>query len=73
MSELREIKISYSVGCKVNLGNYENVDMFFSETETYGVEGLTDKQLQKFRDEKYGDMRIRLDEAMLKARNEISS
>jgi hypothetical protein len=70
-SELKEIKVSYSVGTKVNLGNFENVDVFFSETETYGVEGLPEADIAKLRNAKFAQMRERLDAEMLKARSEL--
>lgn len=40
MPKQTEVKISYSLGAKLNMGNYEMVDIHVSESETWSVEDL---------------------------------
>lgn len=39
--KLREITVSYSVGMKANIGNYESADAHMSRTERWDVSGMT--------------------------------
>jgi hypothetical protein len=48
-----EVSITYSVSCRVNLGNYEHSDAFISKGERYDVTGLTPEEVEAFYQERY--------------------
>lgn len=45
--KLTELKVSYSVGVKANIGNYESADAHVSRGETWDVTGMTEEQATK--------------------------
>lgn len=58
--KLTEISVSYSVGVKANLGNYESADVHLSRTERWNVEGLTADGATALYDARYGEIREEL-------------
>lgn len=48
-----EVSITYSVSCRVNIGNYEHSDAFLSRGERYDVTGLTAEEIDAFYKERY--------------------
>lgn len=62
------LRVSYSVGMKVNLGNYESCDLHLSEAHEYDTTGMSDKEIEDFRDETRSSIAQRLsDEIVQKA------
>lgn len=68
MSETTEIKVTYSVGIKVNLGNYESADFHLSEGHTLDVTGMSDEDIAAEADRVRVEIAKRLgDEAVARA------
>lgn len=61
MPNLIDVRYSYSVGAKVNIGNYESVDVFFSETHGFDPVGLTPEETTDFIEESRNQLIERLD------------
>lgn len=57
---LTAIRTSYSVGVKVNLGNFESADFRLSLDETWDVSDLTVDQTKALNKERYEYMRDEL-------------
>lgn len=55
--KLTEMTVSYSVGVKANLGNYESADTHLSRTERWDVSGLTEDGASTFYNERYEALR----------------
>jgi hypothetical protein len=73
MSEvLTEIKVSYSVGYKKNMGNYQSADIHLSESETYDVSTLDADASEKLSEARYEALRVRLDTRLLEALEELT-
>lgn len=60
MSNTTEIKVSYSVGLKVNLGDYESADFHLSEAHTLDVSGLDAEAVTALADEVRAEIAVRL-------------
>lgn len=45
---LIELKVSYSVGVKANLGNYESADAHVSRGEVWDVTGMSEEDATRF-------------------------
>lgn len=67
MPEPVELTVSFSFGAKKNLGNYENADFHVSSTERWNVEGMTQKQIDKFYSDQF---KVVKDRVMTKANAE---
>ncbi len=62
------VKVSYSLGLKVNLGNYESADFHVSETQEWDVTGISPAGVVEFADSTRAEIAVRLsDEATAKA------
>lgn len=48
--KLLELKLSYSLGVKANLGNFESADAHVSRGETWDVTGMTEAEAKGFYD-----------------------
>lgn len=44
-----DTNISFSFGCKVNLGNYESADVHMSMSERWNVEGFDEAAISQLR------------------------
>lgn len=60
MAVKTEVRVSYSVGVKANLGNYESADVHLSESESYSVEGMSEEEIETLKDERYEALRDKL-------------
>ena len=58
--KLTELKVSYSVGVKANLGNYENADAHVSRGETWDVTGMTEEEVTKFYNDRIAALHVEL-------------
>jgi hypothetical protein len=66
-----EINVSYSIGAKVNIGNYESVDVHFSRSEKYDTTGLTSEDIDKLWNERYQELHNDLGDLVLAEKAEI--
>lgn len=55
-----EARVTYSIGVKVNLGNYQSADVHLSEGETWNVEGMSDDEVREFLATRWTDLHDRL-------------
>jgi hypothetical protein len=69
---LTEIRVSYSVGFKKNMGNYQSADVHVSESETYDVSGLDTDTARTLSDERYEVLKERVDERLSFSLEELS-
>jgi len=69
MANQIEHKISYSVGTKLNMGNYESADIHLSETETWEVQD--NNEAETLSQERFGVLRERLDSRLVEIANEV--
>lgn len=60
--QLIEKRISYSVGAKINLGNYESGDVHVSESETWNVSEMDADLVDDYIAGCYAQLRQRVDE-----------
>lgn len=58
--KLIELKVSYSVGVKANIGNYESADAHVSRGETWDVTGLTEEEATKFYNDRVQALHVEL-------------
>jgi hypothetical protein len=65
-----ELRISYSIGTKVNIGNFESVDFHLSESESYDVTGMTVSEVEAFWNEREEALHERLGDTLLKHKSE---
>lgn len=70
-AEQTELRVSYSVGFKANMGNYESADVHFSEAETYDVAALSPEEIAGLSDERNTALREKLDERVGVALKEL--
>jgi hypothetical protein len=56
MPKQTELKVSYSIGCKVNLGNFESADVHLSTSETWDVTDQTDDEISLFEARRYVEL-----------------
>ncbi len=73
MPKQTEARVSYSVGMKINVGNYQSVDIHFSEAETFNVEDLSDEQIAAFTDERRAGLQERIDARFMDKVAEVRS
>ena len=66
-----ELSVSYSIGTKVNIGNYESVDTHLSRSEKYDVTGLSPEEIDKLWHTRYQALHDDLGELILAEKNEI--
>lgn len=66
-----EMNVNYSIGTKVNIGNYESVDVHISETEKYNVEGFSQAEIDDFWGERYAALHERLGDLILREKDEV--
>jgi hypothetical protein len=64
MAHQTEVRVSYSVGAKINVGNYQNIDIHVSETETWNVESETQEAIDTLSQTRYNDLKQRLDDRL---------
>lgn len=68
MPELLEVNVSYSVGLKVNLGNYESADFHLSESHRIDVSDMTvnsPEEIDAFVNEVRNEIATRLGEEIV--------
>jgi hypothetical protein len=70
MSELKELSLSYSVGMKVNVGNYQSVDVHVSERRTFDV---TADEVDSLSEQVYEELREKLDNRLTEAVAEVKN
>lgn len=58
--KLIELKVSYSIGVKANLGNYESADAHVSRGETWDVTGMTEEDATKLFNDRQAAMHAEL-------------
>lgn len=66
-----EITVSYSIGTKVNIGNYENVDVHVAESEKYDVTGMSVAEIEEFWGERYQKLHDRLGDLIIAEKREV--
>lgn len=66
-----ELSVSYSIGTKVNIGNYESADVHFSRSEKYDTTTLTKAAIDKLWHERYQALHDELGELILAEKSEI--
>lgn len=66
-----EISVSYSIGTKVNLGNYESADVHFSRSEKYDTTGMTKAAIDALWNLRYQELHDELGDLVLSERSEI--
>lgn len=59
-----EARLSYSVGAKVNIGNYESVDVHLSESEAYDVTELSQEEISLLTENRYLALKDKLDKRL---------
>ena len=60
-AKITEKSVSYSIGVKANIGNYQSVDAHWSESEKWDVSGLTPDEADALREERLSAIRPRLE------------
>lgn len=70
-AEMVELKLTHSLGRKWSLENYggpkyENLEVHLSQGETWLVEGMSEEEIEDFREERYISLNERLN-ALLEA------
>ncbi len=65
MAETTEINVSYSVGLKVNLGNYESADFHLSESHRIDVSDLEVADIAPFANVVRSEIATRLGEEVV--------
>lgn len=68
MDTLTEIRLSYSIGMKVNIGNYESVDVHISQSETHDV---SETEADPLRQERYLLLKEDVDRKLIESVAEI--
>ena len=68
---LSEITVSYSVGVKANLGNYESGDCHLSRTEKWDVRGMDEQAASEFANTRYSVLKEELDSQVEKEYKEL--
>lgn len=71
MPEQTELTVSYSIGTKVNLGNYESADVHLSETERWDVRGMSPLEIDQFATDRYLSLHSKLGERVIEEKNEM--
>jgi hypothetical protein len=66
-----EMSVSYSIGTKVNIGNYESVDVHFSRSEKYDTTGLTKAAVDALWNVRYQELHDELGDLVLAEKAEI--
>ena len=62
MPKLTEVRLSYSVGMKANIGNYESADFHINEGETWDVSDLSTEEVATFVNDRHYKLREKLGE-----------
>lgn len=72
--KITEIVVSYSAGCKANLGHgtYESADFHISRTEKYDVTGMTPAAVGSFWNERYEELKEEMDDLIVGIHDETS-
>lgn len=73
VTEQTEKKVSYSVGMKVNIGNYQTVDLHVSESDTFSTAGLSPQEVDDLAVARYNYLREKLDQALTVAVSELKA
>lgn len=67
-----EKRLSYSAGMKVNVGNYQSVDVHVSESETVDVSaGISDEDAELLVAERYAALKERVDDRLKESLAEL--
>lgn len=66
-----ELSTSYSVGMKVNIGNYQSVDVHVSERRTFDVSALDSEEIESLSAGTHAELRDVLDERLTIAVAEV--
>ena len=64
--------MSYSVGVKANIGNFESSDAHLSRTEKWNVKGWTPEEIDAWWLERYTKLKAELDELIMREYREMS-
>lgn len=75
-AEMVELKITHSLGRKWSLENYggpryENLEVHLSQGETWLVEGMSDEEIEDFREERYMNLNERMNALLEAEENEM--
>jgi tRNA(Phe) wybutosine-synthesizing methylase Tyw3 len=73
LTEQTELKLSYSVGMKVNVGNYQSVDVHLSEARTFDVTGEDADAIDNLSITVYNELREKIDNRLTEAVNEVKN
>jgi hypothetical protein len=71
MTQQIEARLSYSVGMKVNVGNYQSVDLHYSASEAYDVAELSTEEIDKLTETRYDILKEKLDLKLQEAVSEV--
>lgn len=66
-----EKRLSYSIGMKINVGNYQSVDVHLSESTAFSTEGLSQDDIDIETEQEYKVLREKVDQRFVDAVNEV--
>jgi hypothetical protein len=66
-----ELSVSYSIGTKVNIGNYESVDVHMSRSEKFDTTDMTAPEIDKLWHERYQELHNELGDLVISEKEEI--
>lgn len=62
-----ERSVSYSIGMKLNIGNYQSLDFHISESERFDPSGLTDTEIDDEATKVYKELKERVDAKLIES------
>ena len=68
---MTELSVNYSAGTKVNIGNYESMDVHVSRTERWNVEGFSPVEVDDFFTARYEKLQAEVAELVVAKRDAI--
>lgn len=61
MPKLEKLEISYQLGIKANLGNFESGDIHVARSETWDVEGMSQEDIDALYEARRRELKTELD------------